>query len=54
MYEIVQMAGYVGETVAGEAPTWSQAVKLMDELYTPDEQDDLHVAIRLEGSYEFT
>ena len=48
-YTIVENAGYVGECDVESHPSYWRALDRMREIYTPDEIDDLHVDIALDG-----
>lgn len=42
---VVQNAGYTNEKIVHEAWTFHEAVRWMNDMYQPDEQEELHVDI---------
>ena len=49
-YTVVENAGYEGETDVETFSSRSQAIDYMREMYSEDEIEDLHVAIRTDYS----
>ena len=52
-YQIVEQSGYEDERVVAECPTLPMAQQTLRELYTPDEEDELHVQILKNGTTKY-